>query len=64
MREIITSMVRFETSVADLPANAKQAKELTPDAIEKKVLATCDIWQKIQKLCTALKSIDFSIVVT
>ena len=57
--EIVTSLVRFETLYGDLPESAKQAKELTPDVIEKRVLAVCAIRKDIQRKCKSLQEYNF-----
>ena len=63
-REIITSLLRFESSVSELPANAKRAKELHPEASGEKVLAACDIRQKLRNIYVALKAIEFDMAVS
>ena len=63
-REIIFLLMRFESSVSELPANSRHAKELHPEVIEKKVLAACAIRQELRNLCDAPEPIDFDVAVT
>ena len=58
MAEIVTLLIRFETVYADLPESDKQAKELTPEVIERKVLAVCGVRGEIKRKCLELKDLS------
>ena len=56
--EIVAFLVIFETIYAWLPGSEKLPKEPTPDAIEKKAPAVCDVRKDIQNRRKELRALS------
>ena len=60
---MISLLIRFEVLHDEIPAKKKQAEEFSPEVIESKVHAICNVRNKIRQLCEDLSELDYVITV-